>query len=168
MLTASPGSLVNPLQYMARESDAEPDLYYYRARYYDPQTGRFLSEDPIGFKGGINFYGYVGNNASSHTDPEGKGVVDCLAALADLTAATARVALRTAAITAHGGRPDPGHIKALQQAVNQLEDALAKVKKHCSCYGPLVAEIAAAIAAAEAALEEAAPYIIEFSPVLAL
>ena len=46
-LTASTGSLVNPFQYTARESDTETGLYYYRARYYDPQTGRFLNEDPL-------------------------------------------------------------------------------------------------------------------------
>jgi uncharacterized protein RhaS with RHS repeats len=39
-LTASTGSLVNPFQYTARESDTETGLYYYRARYYDPSTGR--------------------------------------------------------------------------------------------------------------------------------
>jgi RHS repeat-associated protein len=33
-----------------------------RARYYDPETGRFISEDPIGFEGGtVNLYEYVGN-----------------------------------------------------------------------------------------------------------
>ncbi len=49
-LTASTGSLVNPFQYTARESDSETGLYYYRARYYDPRSGRFLSEDPLGPK----------------------------------------------------------------------------------------------------------------------
>jgi len=49
--TASSGSLTNPFQYTARESDPETGLYYYRARYYDASTGRFVSEDPIGFRG---------------------------------------------------------------------------------------------------------------------
>jgi hypothetical protein len=35
---------------------------YYRARWYDPQVGRFVSEDPIGFKGGMNLYLYVGDS----------------------------------------------------------------------------------------------------------
>ena len=38
--TGSTGSLTNPFQYTARESDVETGLYYYRARYYDPNTGR--------------------------------------------------------------------------------------------------------------------------------
>ena len=59
-LTASTGSLVNPFHYAPCESDPETGLYYYRARYYDPSAGRFLSEDPIGLPGGdLNFYRYV-------------------------------------------------------------------------------------------------------------
>ncbi|MFZ0413467.1 MAG: RHS repeat-associated core domain-containing protein [Candidatus Acidiferrales bacterium] len=69
--TASSGSLTNPFQYTARESDPETGLYYYRARYYDPSTGRFLNEDPTGFKGGINLYGCVGNDPINKTDPDG-------------------------------------------------------------------------------------------------
>lgn len=44
---------------------------YYRARYYDPQGGRFLSEDPIEFEGGLNFYAYVENNPHNFFDPWG-------------------------------------------------------------------------------------------------
>ena len=45
--------------------------HYYRARYYDPQNGRFISEDPIGFGGGIDFYAYVRNNPALLGDPYG-------------------------------------------------------------------------------------------------
>jgi hypothetical protein len=45
---------------------------HYRARMYDPQLGRFISEDPIGFAGGdVNLYGYVWSNPISFTDPMG-------------------------------------------------------------------------------------------------
>jgi uncharacterized protein RhaS with RHS repeats len=44
---------------------------YYRARWYDPREGRFISEDPIGFRGGVNLYGYVGNNPLRNIDPQG-------------------------------------------------------------------------------------------------
>jgi RHS repeat-associated protein len=70
-LTASTGSLVNPFRYTARESDTETGLYYYRARYYDPSSGRLTSEDPVTFKGGINFYRYVKNNPVNFVDPLG-------------------------------------------------------------------------------------------------
>ena len=44
-----------------------------QARYYNPSTGRWLSEDPIGFDGGDNnFYRYVENNPVRYIDPEGK------------------------------------------------------------------------------------------------
>ncbi len=70
-LTASTGSLVNPFQYTARESDTETGLYYYRARYYDSSAGRFLTEDPVGFEAGPNFYHYVRNNPTIFVDPAG-------------------------------------------------------------------------------------------------
>lgn len=57
--------------FTGREWDPETGLYYYRARYYDPKVGRFLSEDPIGFAGGINLYAYVGNNPIGWVDPTG-------------------------------------------------------------------------------------------------
>ena len=62
---------VNPLQYMARELDAATGLYYVRNRWYDPQVGRFISEDPIGLAGGLNLYTYVHNNPLSFRDPLG-------------------------------------------------------------------------------------------------
>ena len=71
-LNASAGSLINPFQYTARELDSDTGLYYYRARYYDPAAGRFLSEDPIGFDSGQNnFYDYVGNSPVLNFDPTG-------------------------------------------------------------------------------------------------
>lgn len=44
---------------------------YYRARYYDMTSGRFISEDPIGFKGGDNLYAFVKNNPLLLRDPKG-------------------------------------------------------------------------------------------------
>jgi len=53
---------------------AEPNGFYYmRARYYDPEVGRFVSEDPIGFEGGdVNLYAYVGGNPVLRVDPDGE------------------------------------------------------------------------------------------------
>jgi len=65
-------SAPQPFTYTGRERDAESGLYYYRARYYDPQTGRFLSEDPLGLGAGDqNFYRYVFNNPVNLIDPSG-------------------------------------------------------------------------------------------------
>ena len=57
--------------YTAREWDPEIGLYYYRARCHDPKIGRFISEDPIRFAGGRNFYAYAGNRPTNSTDPLG-------------------------------------------------------------------------------------------------
>ena len=60
-------------QYTGREWDTTTGLQYSRARWYDPQIGRFISEDPIGFRGGdANLYGYVGNNPAMLRDPSGE------------------------------------------------------------------------------------------------
>lgn len=47
------------------------DLYYYRARYLNPETGRFISEDPLGLSAGTNFYAYVDNDPLGARDPSG-------------------------------------------------------------------------------------------------
>ncbi len=69
--TASTGTLLNPFQYTGRDYDTETGLRYYRARYYDPASGRFLSEDPLRFGGQINFYSYVLNDPINFADPFG-------------------------------------------------------------------------------------------------
>jgi RHS repeat-associated protein len=59
--TATGAASPNELQYTGRENDST-GLYYYRARYYHPTLQRFISEDPIGFRGGdFNLYVYVSN-----------------------------------------------------------------------------------------------------------
>lgn len=71
--TESSGSLTNSFRYAGREFDAETGLYYMRARYFDPATGRFLSEDPTGFDGdAVDFYGYGGENPTNSIDPFGE------------------------------------------------------------------------------------------------
>lgn len=58
-----------------REYDAATGLYYMRARYYDPQLGRFLSEDPAGVRAGLNLYRYSGNDPVDNRDPSGLDVI---------------------------------------------------------------------------------------------
>ena len=56
--------------YTGREPDAS-GLIFYRARYYHPGLGRFVSRDPIGMQGGINPYAYAGGNPVLYNDPSG-------------------------------------------------------------------------------------------------
>ncbi|MDP1615208.1 MAG: RHS repeat-associated core domain-containing protein, partial [Methylococcales bacterium] len=73
------GTSPNRLKYTGREDDGT-GLYYYRARYYDTNIGRFISEDPLQFQAGINFYEYVNNNPVNANDPSGK-CPSCVGAL---------------------------------------------------------------------------------------
>ena len=52
--------------------DIELDLYYYTYRYYNPQLMRWLTEDPIAEDGGLNLYGFCGNNPVSRYDKDGR------------------------------------------------------------------------------------------------
>jgi RHS repeat-associated protein len=69
--SAGTGTAATPLQYTGRENDGATGLYYYRARYYSPAMGRFISEDPIGLAGGTNFYAYANGNPINGRDPLG-------------------------------------------------------------------------------------------------
>ena len=64
-------SSANPFQFTGRENDST-GLYYYRARYYSPTLGRFISEDPWEFFGGdMDLYSYATDAPSDETDPGG-------------------------------------------------------------------------------------------------
>ena len=65
------GTVVQPFRFKGREWDAEARLYYMRARYYDPQLGRFISEDPTGLAGGINPYVFAAADPVNASDPSG-------------------------------------------------------------------------------------------------
>jgi len=67
--SASGTATTNSFAYTGRELDAA-GLYFYRARYYSPSLGRFISEDPLEGND-ANRYGYVGNNPINGRDPLG-------------------------------------------------------------------------------------------------
>ncbi|EKD44561.1 MAG: hypothetical protein ACD_71C00102G0003 [uncultured bacterium (gcode 4)] len=58
--------------FTGREYDKEIGLYYYRARYYSADLGRFISRDPIGTADNVNLYSYVGNSPVGFVDPMGR------------------------------------------------------------------------------------------------
>ena len=65
------GSALTRYGFTGRELDSQTGLMFYRARWYDPGQGRFMIEDPIGYKSGPNLYSYVGNNPAGLVDSSG-------------------------------------------------------------------------------------------------
>ncbi len=68
--SVSGATTTNAAQFTGRENDGT-GLYFLRARYYNPQSQRFLSEDPIGHKGGANLFAYAADRPTEYLDPLG-------------------------------------------------------------------------------------------------
>ncbi len=63
-------SVKDPVTFTGKQQDDPTGLYYFNARYYDSNLGRFISEDPA--KDGANWYSYCGNNPLKYVDPSGE------------------------------------------------------------------------------------------------
>jgi RHS repeat-associated protein len=61
----------NPFRFPGQYYDTETGLHYNYFRYYNAQTGRYITPDPIGLEGGINLFAYVANNPTGFVDPDG-------------------------------------------------------------------------------------------------
>jgi RHS repeat-associated protein len=79
-LAASTGSVDNPFTFAGREYDPKSGLYYDRLRYYDPTTGRFISQDPINSP---NPYLYASGSPPNYVDPSGAQIAEYAALLQD-------------------------------------------------------------------------------------
>jgi RHS repeat-associated protein len=101
-------------------------LLYRRNRYYDPQTGRFTQEDPVGLAGGLNLYGYAGGDPVNYSDPFGLcvAVVDCPITIGTgtLIAAGVLTAVTVAALVDGEGFAD-----ALDAGADAVGDAFGAV-----------------------------------------
>lgn len=67
-------ALRNNLRLPGQYYDAETGLHYNTRRYYDPQSARYITADPVGFDGGWNLYEYAGSDPSNQVDPSGEWV----------------------------------------------------------------------------------------------
>ncbi|TPW05953.1 MAG: RHS Repeat family [bacterium] len=111
-----PGS---PFGYTGRQWDAQAGLYQYRARYYLPELGIFLSMDPIGTKDDPNLYGYVGLDPVNKTDPT--GLYECTAGRA--RCARVETAIRRIAAEAEKYEEGSTQRNALEQVVADFGEA---------------------------------------------
>ena len=93
---ASTIGVKNPLRYRGYYYDTETSLYYLQARYYDPDTGRFISPDALPVAGndyiqGLNRYAYCYNNPVMYSDPTGystEGLYEAIASIVMLSGLT--------------------------------------------------------------------------------
>jgi RHS repeat-associated protein len=68
------GTIKTPLGFQGKYYDQESGLNYFYHRYYSPSIGRFTSEDPIQFEGGLNFHTFSSSNPINFIDPFGKQI----------------------------------------------------------------------------------------------
>jgi RHS repeat-associated protein len=68
----NPNEIDQPIRMQGQQIDRESGLFYNRHRYYDPQMGRYITQDPIGLAGGNNLYGYVEGEPTIYIDPLGQ------------------------------------------------------------------------------------------------
>ena len=72
--TPAPPPIEQPFRFQGQQFDEETGLHYNRFRYYDPGVGRFVSQDPIGLRGGVNLFAY-GPNSINWIDPWGLAAI---------------------------------------------------------------------------------------------
>ncbi|CAM0556998.1 hypothetical protein EHLJMEHL_02086 [Vreelandella titanicae] len=98
-------NVTQPIRFQGQWHDEESGLYYNRHRYYYPQQGRYISQDPIGLRGGTNLYGYV-SNPTGMVDPLGLEVVGTFdVSTGDLVLIDSNTGAETRGVFQSGGRP---------------------------------------------------------------
>ena len=132
LTTSTDPSLSLRVSYAGYQYDGATGLYYDRARFYDPRTGRFISQDPLSFQGGdSNVSRYADNSPVNATDPTGEIIpVLIIGGVALVTGLVAYYKLNQAADQYNAasealGRPgfDPADLQEAQQLYGEAQNA---------------------------------------------
>ncbi len=115
----------NRILFTGREYDKETGLYYYRARYYNPQIGRFLQTDPLGYGPGMNLYRYCSNNPMLLLDPLGCDPTDNKPGIISLCAITEGIFYNS-----WGMRITPNSSYKWQTGMNFLDNLVSATAKY--------------------------------------
>jgi len=112
----------NPYMFAGRRFDVEIGLYYNRARYYNPFTGRFLQTDPIGCGAGMNMYAYCRNNSLNYRDPSGLDPCDLFESVGNVISDGVEFVVGAAADAVNGVADIVGDV--LTAGVNAVSDTV--------------------------------------------
>ncbi|HYO55505.1 RHS repeat-associated core domain-containing protein, partial [Archangium sp.] len=123
-----------PWRWPGQYEDVETGLHYNRFRYYDPQAGRYISQDPLGLSGGLSLYGYV-SDPLSWMDP--LGLSQCKASeLKKIQPGTPQWAKAVEELRAGGGKGINFRVQNQKIARQLLKESRPEIPKRRSYAGP--------------------------------
>jgi len=124
------GKPQSPFLFTARKWDPEPGIYYYRARSYSQELGRFMQQDRIGFRGGdLNLARYVVNNPVNFVDPWGQSASLAQAVASGMTAEQIALVFGISVAAAH----DAVKAERCRQLKREVDDAKQEARKAGGC-----------------------------------
>ena len=134
----------NVYRFSSKEWDGNAGVYYYGYRFYEPNLQRWVNRDPIQERGGVNLYGFVGNNPVTACDYFGLSTPECINLLADLAknalSLTKELAKYDPVADAKGGYPmkygtgltkPGGHYNEMMDLKRGLYKDLMRYYKNC-------------------------------------
>ncbi|QEM84122.2 RHS domain-containing protein [Halomonas binhaiensis] len=121
-----PASTENPFRFQGQYHDPETGLHYNRHRYYDPEIGRFTTQDPIGLLGGENLYQYA-PNPTGWVDPLGLSKKKCKGCKTPSSPGSMQKEVERGQAPREVARVDRGHIPEQEPHVHYTDGTSSTV-----------------------------------------